>query len=510
LSENHPTEDDESQDESLNIGVSRPELKVDDLPTPEEAFKVKVIGKREIIFLVLGPSMIALGVSIGSGEWLLGPFTAGKYGFIGIGWVIMVSAILQTFYNVELARFTMATGEVPVVAFNRVPPGIKFWMPFTLIIIFMANIWGGWASAAGQCLFTLFTGRAHAASEIEYVRLLGILLLALSFCLFLFGKKIARTIEIFNTTIVIVTLVSLFIITAIIVPFSYWSSAFASLVTIQPPPKGTDATHLGALAGYTAFASGINFMMINYYREKGYGMGTKVGYISGMIHGKQKKLLASGVTFRDTERNRIQWKRWFRFLLVDQWVVFFIGAIFGMMLPSILVGYLAGQPGAGELGEGNMPIYAATELGNLYGPLIFVFILLIGAIVLIATQTTILEMMIRNTTDSFYSVSPWFRKLINDDPRRFYYPFAVFLIIIISIIIHLAVPTRLILISANMANFAAMIYPLVMIYLNRQLPKPARIKWWGYIVLVFNVVFFGFFFINFLLLEVTGNPLVSW
>jgi hypothetical protein len=36
----------------------------------------------------------------------------------------MVSAVLQTFYNVENARYTLATGEVPIVGFSRFPPGL--------------------------------------------------------------------------------------------------------------------------------------------------------------------------------------------------------------------------------------------------------------------------------------------------------------------------------------------------------------------------------------------------
>ena len=107
---------------SLQIGVSRPELPLDDLPTPEEVFNVAKFDWRTVMKYVLGPSMIALGASIGSGEWLLGPLAFGKYGFMGLGWLITIAAILQTFYNMEVARFTMATGEVPSVAFSRTPP----------------------------------------------------------------------------------------------------------------------------------------------------------------------------------------------------------------------------------------------------------------------------------------------------------------------------------------------------------------------------------------------------
>lgn len=45
---------------------------------------------------------------------------------------------------------------------------------------------------------------------------------------------------------------------------------------------------------------------------------------------------------------------------------------------------------------------------------------------------------------------------------------------------------------------------------NRTLPKPARIRWWGYVVLIANVLFFGFFFINFAVQFTTGKPLVSF
>jgi hypothetical protein len=70
---------------TLQIGVSRPALEIDDLPEPEAVFKTKHIGTKQLITLVIGPSLIALGLSIGSGEWLLGPLNVGKYGFIGIG-----------------------------------------------------------------------------------------------------------------------------------------------------------------------------------------------------------------------------------------------------------------------------------------------------------------------------------------------------------------------------------------------------------------------------------------
>ena len=47
------------------LGVGRPPLHVDDLPTPEEVFETPKIGKKETVTLIVGPSLIALGLSVG-------------------------------------------------------------------------------------------------------------------------------------------------------------------------------------------------------------------------------------------------------------------------------------------------------------------------------------------------------------------------------------------------------------------------------------------------------------
>ncbi|MCX7707730.1 MAG: Nramp family divalent metal transporter [Anaerolineae bacterium] len=498
--------------ETLQIGVSRPPLPLDDLPTPEEVFNKPKIGTKELITAVLGPSMIALGVSLGSGEWLLGPLAFGKFGFIGLGWLITISAILQVFYNVENARYTLATGEVPVVGFSRTPPGFRFWILVTLFIIYLGWIWGGWASTAGQSIFALFMGRtfdSKVPGELQTVRFIAIGLMILSLVIYMFGKKIARTLELIDTVLVFVTLGTVTILALIFAPASVWGEALVSAVVPGVPPKGIDATTLGSIIGYTGFGSGMNFMLINYYRDHGYGMGHKVGFFSGLVGGQKKDVLPSGVTFRESEKNTKLWNRWFRYLVIDQWVVFFIGAMIGMFVPSILVVALTRMPGAGVPSTANIPVYAATELAK-KGAFFFPFILLLGAMILFKTQTTILEMLVRNTADSAIAVSGRLRKWIHGDARRAYYTLAVLFIIVISVVIHLALPTDLLRISANMANLASIIYPLVLLYLNSKLPRPARAPWWAYVAMVANVLFFGFFFVNFVVFTVTGTPLVKF
>jgi len=499
-----------AQETGYQIGVSRPALAVEDLPTPEEVFHVKRIGVMELIFIVLGPSVIALGLAVGSGEWMLGPLAVGQYGFKGIGWVILISVVLQTFYNVELARFTVATGEPPIVAFGRTPPGYFFWIPLTVFSFSLALMLGGWAVSAGSSLFALFMGRANLPQELEIVRGLGTFLLATTVLFVLFGRSIERTLEICLAIFLTFILTSLVLVTIAVVPLDYWGQALASLVAPAAPPRGTDPSLLGALAGFAGLIAGLNFMCIGYYRDKGYGMGHKTGHISGIIGGEKTNILPAGKLFREDAKNARVWKRWFRYLLIDQWGIFFTGCMIGMVAPCVLVGYLSSLPGAEHPERASILVYAAFQLGEQYGPVLFGWALLMGFFILYKTQIVILEVLTRNVTDAVYGVSPRFRAWIGHDPRRFYYPWMFVLVVIIGIMVHLALPVDLIVISANLTNLASMIFPLVMIYLNRKLPKPAKITWWSYLVLGANVVFFGFFFVNFVVVQLTGAPMVRF
>jgi hypothetical protein len=486
---------------------SRQPLNVADLPTPEEAFGVPHLGRKEVVKLVLGPSLIALGISIGSGEWLLGPLNVGTLGFVGIGWIITISALLQTFYNIEFARYVTATGEVPIAGFGRVPPGAALWVPISLLTIFFAFIWGGWAKAAAQGLFALLNGRIPGDGDSGTVELFAILLLLVVLVITVLSRKITRGLELFNLTSIGIQIAVLLVIDLLIVPFSVWWDGFRGLITPALPPEGSDATLLGGLAGFTALASGLNWYVMNHYRDKGYGMGYRTGYIAG-LRGEQRQVAAVGVTFPDDERNAAVWKRWMGYLRLDQWLVFFGGAMIGMFLPIILMRQMVLLSGE-EPTQANVPTFVANVLDQEYGRWLFYIALFVGFLILFDTQLGIFEALVRNTTDSV-NMSPRLQQAIAGDPRRFYYPFMLVLIAIIAVVLHFFQPARLILISANMSNFGALIFPFMLIYMNSKLPRAARPQGWVYLVLVLNFLFFGFFFLNFVWNEVTGDALVQF
>jgi hypothetical protein len=70
---------------------------------------------------VVGPGVIVLGAWIGSGEFLLGPAAFVRYG-LTLLWVSGLAIVLQTIFNTELLRYTLATGEPIFTGFMRTKP----------------------------------------------------------------------------------------------------------------------------------------------------------------------------------------------------------------------------------------------------------------------------------------------------------------------------------------------------------------------------------------------------
>ena len=131
----------------------------------------------------------------------------------------------------------LATGEVPIVGFGRVPPGAWLWIPFSLLALFFAFIWGGWANSAAQALFALITGEIPTDENTTTVTLLAILLLLVVLGITMLSRRITRGLEFANLTAIGIQLVVLLVIDLFIVPFSVWWDALRGLVTPALPRR---------------------------------------------------------------------------------------------------------------------------------------------------------------------------------------------------------------------------------------------------------------------------------
>src|SRR5215210_8579284 len=123
-------------------------------------------------FSAIGPGVIVLGLSIGSGEFLLGPAAFVRHGPTLL-WVTTVAVFLQTVFNTEVMRYTLATGEPMFTGFMRTRPGSSFWAWFYSILYFLQSGWPAWAGNAAGAIYFLFARRLAGATDTGDVYAIG-------------------------------------------------------------------------------------------------------------------------------------------------------------------------------------------------------------------------------------------------------------------------------------------------------------------------------------------------
>ena len=97
---------------------------------------------------MIGPSVILVGLSIGSGELVLWPRLTAEWGF-ALFWACWVGVTIQFFLNMEIERYTLATGESAVVGFMRLS---RLFGPVFLVCATVPWIWPGWATGGAMLL----------------------------------------------------------------------------------------------------------------------------------------------------------------------------------------------------------------------------------------------------------------------------------------------------------------------------------------------------------------------
>ena len=101
--------------------------------------------KRRSFWKLAGPGAVMVGLSIGAGEIIVWPRIVAEYGSSMI-WAAVVGVLLQMVLNIEVGRWTVATGETVYTGFARV------WRGFGVVLI-LCNVFmwiaPGWGRASG-------------------------------------------------------------------------------------------------------------------------------------------------------------------------------------------------------------------------------------------------------------------------------------------------------------------------------------------------------------------------
>src|SRR5688500_5901615 len=482
---------------------------------------------------VVGPGVIVLGLSIGSGEFLLGPAAFVKHG-LSLLWVTLVAIFLQTLFNLELMRYTMATGEPVFTGFMRTRPSARGWAVFYACLYFLQTGWPAWAATAAGAIYFLFAKRLAGPADATVVYWIGCASFLVCVTALLFGRRIERTLELLNWVLVACILGSFLVLALIFVPADTWLAAVSGFAGYDAAnsrfdliPEGVDFILLGALIGYAGGGGVANITLANWARDKGYGMSERTGYIPAAVGGKRVPLAHTGLTFHPTAaatqrwrgrlRNRPaavggkrvhlahtgftfqptaeamqRWRGWWRIVRADQWGVFFLGAALGIVLPALL--YVTFLPRGEDIRGLGIAAALASSVGQVAGPLLAGFIAFLGAWLLLKTQLDQLEAMTRAITDMVWTGSPGARRWRGGDVRAVYYTVLAGVAIWGMIALRLAPPIVLLQIGANVAGAVFVIAPLHLLYINtRLLPVALRPSLFRRATLVGMVIFYGFF-----------------
>jgi hypothetical protein len=461
-----------------------------ELPAPPDTGGLKILK-------VVGPGAIVLGASIGSGEWLLGPSVFVKHG-LSLLWVTLVAAFFQALFNTELVRYTLYTGEPAVTGFMRTRPRSSFWAWFYAAFYLLQNGWPAWAGASAGAFFFLAAGRAARADESGAVYWTAIAVFGACVLLLLFGgKRIEHMLETLNWVMVVGVLLAL---TALCFMFASPSAAWAALVGFVGwdtaaggfafMPSGVDFFLLGAFAAFSGCGGVTNLTLSSWARDKGYGMGSVVGYIPSVVAGHEVHLAHTGTVFEPTKAALERWRGWWRIVRADQWGIFFCGALLGMALPGML--YASLIPRGTDMRGLNIASELAQALSARSGPSLTVVVALMSAWILFKVQIDILESNVRAVTDILWGASRTVRAMT--DVRRVYYSVLALSVLWGAVALTLTQPIVLLQLAANIAGVVFVIASLHVLRINTTLlPAELRPPMWRRVALVAMSCFYGVF-----------------
>ena len=431
---------------------------------------------------IIGPSVILVGVGIASGEYILFPFIASQVGLVFL-WAAIVGLLTQYFINMEIERYTLATGETAVTGFQRL------WKPLGLLMVACAilpNIWPAWATSAATITTFLLGGGNANAIAIGAMVLIGIALSA--------SPVVYQTIEKFEFAKVALVLV--FLVVALTTAVS--AGAFGDLdqtATSFGSFTGGQielAVLLGALA-YAGAGGTNNLVVSNWIRDKGYGMGAYAPRVVSPITGTEEaEPSGRGYVFPVTDRNLERWRDWWRKANIEQFFSFFvIGAITIVVFSLVAYSTVYGNPAVQDSDfdfiqtEGNV---LKDTVGTWFGTLFWV----IGAISLFGAALGIIDYVSRLVADVLRV--GYLRDHRRWTESRLYFVVVWFLIASGTAILLSGFdqPLELVVIAAASSGGVMFIYSMLLLIINRRfLPAPLKVRGIRFAVLLWAVALFG-------------------
>jgi hypothetical protein len=431
----------------------------------------------------MGASIIITATALGSGELILWPYITTQVG-LGLAWLAVVGITLQFFLNMEIERYTLATGETAVTGFSRM------WLPWGFIFVLGAilpNTWPGWASS-GATVFTFIFGLSENAVPMIATIFLVSIGLAVSI-----SPVIYQTLE--KAEGVMVAAILVFIVVAIFIATE--ASAWSQVITEAPQGAASlpgYITELGAasLFGAIVFAGAggaNNLVQSNYIRDKGMGMGVHIPNIVSPITGDEVAAPSLGYTMPATPENERRWHKWWRIANQEQLITFWaIGALLLIALMVTVYSTVGIDEDAGtdlEFIQGQGEAFA-----NVIGPWFQMVFYVAGFLMLLSTNIGVMDYVSRLSGDSlkvsFLKNSEFWSE------SKIYLTVTWFMIIVGSAIMWTGIePVILLIVASAGGGFVMAFYSVLLIFLNRKmLPEFAKLKGWRLPLMIGTALFY--------------------
>ena len=426
-----------------------PAPRVEDLPDPPASWT-----------RLIGPGIIAAGVGLASGEFILYPYIASQVGLVFV-WAALVGVITQFFINMEIERYTLATGETALTGFSR------YWRHWGLVfalMTFFANLWPGWATSSATLVTYLFGG------DPNYIAIGMLLSIAVILTLAPVVYVALERIQMVKVAAVIV----LFIVGGIIaVTADAWRDApqVATEASIPVSELGF-AVLLGALA-FAGGGGGQNLVQSNWIRDKRFGMGAYVPRIESPVTGAPEAAPSTGVTFEPTPENLTRWRSWWRFANTEQLLTFVLITFVSIFFTSLLAySTVFGDPGLPD-DIGFLEVEGEV-LKDTVAPWFGSFFWVIGAFALFAAALGIVDYTCRLVADVLKTA---YAPGANESKLYFGLVWLLALIGVGVLLVGFDQPLVLIIISACVGGLMMFMYSALLVLINRKiLPEPIRIR----------------------------------
>jgi hypothetical protein len=445
------------------------------------------------VFRVIGPGAILLATAIGGGEWLVGPAVGVKYGTTIMG-VATMAILLQLAFNLEAIRYTLYTGEPIYTGFMRLAPGPMWWAIVYIGLTIVQLGWPALALTSAATIFSMGAGRLPGAdsADVAIVQWLAIGIIVMAALLLLFGGTVERMLELASWCMLAFIFTFLLLVNVVFVPAHDWLRTLAGFFTLRPPGGAVDWTLLGALAA-TAGSGGVgNLTITNWIRDKGFGMGGHVGAIESAVGGRHTRLSPVGVVFPVNGANLLRWRAWWRYVLIDQVLIWGLFCGIGMFLTVNLATSVV-PPGTDMQGLATGAYQAQYMATHLWRGL-WALTLLNGFWILFSTHLGNTDLLVRTVTDLTWTSSEHARRWTGQRASLIYYSVLAVFSCWAVYTMRFAGPFALFKVMANVAGFVLAVAGVQILIVNRRfLPRALRPPLHRELLLVLCVCFYGFF-----------------